>query len=508
MNVVRPVVLIVMDGWGVSTRKKGNAIAAAKTPRFNSLWKKYPHTFLCASGECVGLPKGSQGSSEVGHLNMGAGRIVRQSLGRINKAIEDKSFSKNKAFNDAFENCRKHKSALHLMGLVQDQGVHAHQDHLFALIRLAAACGVSSVWVHFFSDGRDTPPKSSLKFLNRLEAEMKKSRSGEIGTVMGRYYSMDRDNRWERTEKAYEALVNACGQRTATAREAIAAAYARGETDEFISPTIVGGFEGIAKNDSVIFFNYRLDRTRQLTKAFVEPKFGGFQRRRAGVFFVCMTEYYAGVPARVAFPPENMKNLFGQVVAARGLRQLRVSETEKYAHVTFFFNGQIEKPNKGEDRVMVPSPKVPTYDLEPGMSAPQVTTKLVEAVKSDRYDVVICNIVNCDMVGHTGVWKAVLKAVETVDDSIGKITEAVKSAGGAAIITADHGNAEKKVDARGNVLTAHTTNKVPFILVCDRPELKRARLRRGVLADVSPTMLQLLGIPKPKEMTARSLVVG
>jgi len=504
---VRPVVLVVMDGWGVSERKKGNAIAAAKTPNFNELWKKYPHTLLCSHGECVGLPKGSQGSSEVGHLNMGAGRVVYQSLVRINKAIKDKSFFSNKAFGGAIENCRKNKSALHLMGLVQDQGVHSHQNHLYALLKLAASRGLKDVWVHFFSDGRDTPPKSALRFLEQLEAQMKENKTGKIGSMMGRYYAMDRDNRWERVQKAYDALTLLNGHKAQTAKEAIEAAYARGETDEFILPTLVGGFHGVKDNDSVIFFNYRLDRTRELTKAFVEPKFDCFPRKRLKLTYVCMTEYYLGVPALVAFPPENMNNLLGQIVAAEGLKQLRISETEKYAHVTFFFNGQVEKPNPGEDRVLVPSPKVPTYDLQPEMSASEVTAKLVAAILSKKYSLIVCNLVNCDMVGHTGVWKATLKAVETVDDSIGQVVTAVNEVGGAALVTADHGNAENKMDDEGNVLTAHTINDVPFILVCENPTWKTVKLRKGVLADVSPTILELLGVAKPKEMTASSLVV-
>jgi 2,3-bisphosphoglycerate-independent phosphoglycerate mutase len=317
---------------------------------------------------------------------------------------------------------------------------------------------------------------------------------------------MDRDNRWERVQKAHDALTEPRGHRAKSAKEAIEAAYARSETDEFIAPTIIEGFPGIRENDSVVFFNYRLDRTRELTKAFVEPAFKEFPRKQIPLTYVCMTEYYSGVPAIVAFGPENMDNLLGQVLARHGRTQLRISETEKYAHVTFFFNGQVEEPNKGEDRALVPSPKVPTYDLQPEMSAPEVTEKLVAAIKSGKYDVIICNLVNCDMVGHTGVWDAVLKAVETVDGSIGQVADAVRSVGGAAIITADHGNAEEKIDAKGNTLTAHTLNDVPLILVCDEPEIKGTKLRKGILSDVSPTILELLGIPKPKEMTSSSLI--
>lgn len=507
--MIRPVVLIVMDGWGIGKdRKQGNAIAMARPRNFGRLWRTYPHTTLKAHGEFVGLPKGTQGNSEIGHLNIGSGRIVYHPLVKINKAIEDKSFFRNKAFLDAIKHCKKRHSTLHIMGLVQDQGVHAHQDHLFALLRLCRQERFRNVMIHFFSDGRDTPPKSALIFLSRLEKEMRKAGVGKIATVMGRYYAMDRDNRWPRTEKAYGALTGNAERTAKTAKEAITNAYSLGETDEFITPTAIGGFDGIKSGDAVIFFNYRLDRARQLTKAFVEKKFGKFRREYvSGLFFVCMTEYYKDVPAHVAFEQESMSNLFGEVIARRGLRQLRISETEKYAHVTFFFNGQVEAPSKWEDRILMPSPKVPTYDLKPEMSAYEITDRLISELRRQKYDAVICNLVNCDMVGHTGVMPAVVKAVRTVDECVGRITAAVLRQGGAAIVTADHGNAELKRGRKGEILTAHTTNDVPLILVTDDSRFKSAKLRKGILADIAPTMLQLLGVPKPKEMTGASLIL-
>jgi 2,3-bisphosphoglycerate-independent phosphoglycerate mutase len=502
-----PLVLIIMDGWGMAPAGKGNAITLAGTPNFNYFWKNYPHTTLHAAGEPVGVPAGMQGSSEVGHLNIGAGRIVYQSWVRINNAIKDKSFFKNKEFLEAIGNCKKHKSALHIMGLVQDQGVHAHQDHLFALLRLCRMQKFRDVWIHFLSDGRDTPPKSALTYLHALEGEMKRTRVGRIGTVIGRYYAMDRDNRWERTHKAYVALADAIGMHVRDARHGIEKAYASGETDEFITPKIVRGYPGMKDSDSVIFFNYRLDRTRQLTKAFVEPGFKEFKRKKLNLFYVGMTEYYSGMHAHVAFGPQNMKKLFGEIIAKAGLRQLRISETEKYAHVTFFFNGQIEKKNKGEDRILIPSPKVPTYDLEPEMSAYEITRRLVDELDKGRHDVIICNLVNCDMVGHTGKMQPIIKAVRTVDDCMGKIVRKALLMNGTVIITADHGNAEEKRGKNGEMLTAHTINDVPLILASLDDKLKNAELRNGKLADISPTMLQILGIKKPKEMTAESLIV-
>lgn len=505
---IEPVVLVVMDGWGMRREKKGNAITMANPKNFKNLWKKYPNTMLKASGEYVGLPKGTQGNSEIGHLNIGSGRIPNVPLVRINNAIKDGFFFKNKTLLRAIAHCRKRCSTLHLMGLVQDQWVHAHQEHLFALLEFCRQQRFRNVAIHFFSDGRDTPPKSALKYLSALERVMRRTGIGRIATVIGRYYAMDRDNRWNRTELAYNALTGKPERTAKSAKEAILSAYKLGESDEFIKPTAVGGFDGIKQGDAVIFFNYRLDRARQLTKAFVEKRFAHFKRQQLrDLFFVCMTEYYKDVPAHIAFGPVSMRNLFGEVVARNGLRQLRISETEKYAHVTFFFNGQVEKPNRGEDRILVPSPKVPTYDLKPEMSAYEVTDRLISEIRKKKYDVVICNLVNCDMVGHTGMMPAILKAVKTVDECVGKITTAVLGQGGAVLVTADHGNAELKYGRKGEILTAHTTSDVPLILVTDHQNLRSARLRRGVLADIAPTMLQLLGIKRPKEMTGSSLIL-
>ena len=503
----RLLVLIIMDGWGIAPAGKENAISLARTPNFNELWKSCPHTTLHASGEPVGVPAGMQGSSEVGHLNIGAGRIVYQSWVRINNAIKDKSFFKNPELLAAIKSCKKKKSSLHLMGLVQDQGVHAHQDHLFALLKLCKMQKFKDVWIHFFSDGRDTPPKSALTYLYALEKEMKKLGFGKIGTIIGRYYAMDRDNRWERTEKAYWALAEARGMHVRNASEGIEKAYAAGESDEFITPKIVDDFQGMKNNDSVIFFNYRLDRTRQITKAFVEPGFKEFKRKKLKLHYVGMTEYYSGMHAHVAFGPQNMKNLLGEIISKHGLKQLRISETEKYAHVTFFFNGQMEKANKGEDRILIPSPKVATYDLKPEMSVYEVTNKLVEELGKNKHDVVICNLVNCDMVGHTGKMHEIIKAIEAVDECVGKIARKTLQMNGTVIITADHGNAEVKISKEGEILTAHTINDVPLILVSGNEKLKNAKLKKGKLADIAPTMLQLFGIKKPKEMTAESLII-
>ncbi len=494
---VRPVVLLIRDGWGRSNRKKGNAILMAKTPNTDKLMKSFPRTVLKASGKYVGLPDGNQGNSEVGHLNIGSGRVVYQSLVRIDNSIRDGSFFRNEALSNAMKNVNKHNSALHIMGLVQDEGVHAHSRHLYALLKLAKNHNVKNVFIHLFSDGRDTPPKSALKFLREIEKEMKKH-GGRIGTVMGRYYSMDRDNRWDRTEKAYNALVRAEGFKARTAEEAISLAYKRGESDEFIKPTIIEGFERIRDNDSVIFFNYRLDRARQLTHLFLDKKSREFRNRKLKIFFACMTEYYNGLK-NVAFEPLETKNNLGEILSRNRLKQLRISETEKYAQVTFFFNSQIEKRNKLEDRVLIPSPKVATYDMKPEMSAYKVTEKAIGLLP--KYDVIIMNLANCDMVGHTGKLKAAIKAVEAVDDCVGKIAEEVLKMDGVLLVTADHGNAEQML---GRTQTSHTNNDVDFIFVSR--ELKKARLRKGSLADIAPTILKLLNIRKPNEMTGKSLL--
>ena len=507
-DAMNPVVLIVMDGWGIRKEKKGNAIAMARPKNFLSLWKRYPHTTLKAHGEFVGLPKHIQGNSEIGHLNIGSGRIPGVPLIQINKAMRDGSFFRNKTLIGAINHCKKRGSTLHLMGLVQDQWVHAHQDHLFALLELCAKENFRNVDIHFFSDGRDTPPKSALRFLAGLERVMRRTKVGKISTVIGRYYTMDRDTRWERTRMAYSGLTGKPERSAPTARDAILQAYSLGETDEFIKPTAIGDFDGMTDRDAIIFFNYRLDRARQITKAFVEQGFKGFPRKRMeDVYYVSMSEYYKGMPAHIAFKPIYMHNLLGETISRRGLRQLRISETEKYAHVTFFFNGQIEKPNKGEDRILIPSLKIPTYDLKPEMRAREITDRLISELRKDRYNVIICNIVNCDMVGHTGVMPATIKAVRTVDECIGRIVSAVVGYGGVTLITADHGNAELKRGKKNETLTAHTTSDVPFLLVAKDEAFRNMRLRKGDLTDIAPTVLELLSIRKPKEMTGRSLIL-
>ncbi len=495
------VVLLVMDGWGLAPKSERNAISQAKTPNFERLWKEYLHCEIKASGGAVGLPEGYQGNSEVGHITMGSGRIVCQSLMRINKSIEEGDFFGNPGLLKAVENCRKNRSAMHLMGLVQDQGVHAHERHLYALLELCRRKGIENVPIHFFSDGRDTPPKSALACLERLERVIEEKKVGKIATVTGRYYAMDRDNRWERTEVAYRGIAEAKGKKEASAREAIGDAYREGEKDEFIKPRIIGDYKGIKENDSVVFFNYRLDRARQLTRAFVDDGFNGFRRELPKVHYTCMTRYYKEVTAGVAFDEIKIGNTLGEVVSAEGLKQLRISETEKYAHVTFFFNAQREEPSKGEERFLVPSPKVATYDMKPEMSAYEVTEKLVGEIKGNKFDFILCNLVNCDMVGHTGKKDAVIRAIEVVDDCLGKVADAAKESGYALVVTADHGNAED-IGVEGNPKTAHTTNNVPLILVSEEPKGKKPG---GGLKDIAPTVLKLMGIEKPSEMTGKAL---
>ena len=508
MKTKRPVVLLILDGWGINKKNtKVNAIEQEGTPNFHKYIKKYPKSAVQAAGEAVGLPKGNQGSSEVGHLNMGAGRIVRQSLVRINNSIKDSSFFRNREFIASIKNCKKHRTRLHLIGLLQDQGVHAHQEHLFALLKLCKQQRFKDVLIHVFTDGRDTLPNSAKIFISRLNRELRKNRFGKIVTVMGRYYSMDRDNRWQRTRLAFEAIASGRGLKAENAIKAVNNSYKKDVSDEFIKPTVIGDYSGVNDNDSVIFYNYRFDRIRQLAKCFVLDKFSFFRRgKRPKTFFVAMMEYYKGISAAVAFKPVNIKNRLGEVLAKNGIRQLRISETEKYAHVTFFFNGLVEKPNKGEDRILIYSPKVATYDLKPEMSSYKITDRLVKELKTRKYDCIICNIVNGDMVGHTGVWRAALKAVEAVDNNIKRIVDTVFELNGFVLIGADHGNIEFMKNADGTPNTAHTTNNVYFILCCN--DYKRYALRRqGVLADIAPTILKLLKINKPIEMTGKSLVV-
>lgn len=504
----KPVVLMILDGWGLTAPGAGNAISLAQTPEMDALWAKYPHTTLTASGEAVGLPKGQQGNSEVGHLNLGAGRIVYQELTRINKAIAEHTFEKNPAFLAVMENCRQKGSSLHLMGLVSPGGVHSHSEHLLALVRMAHDQQLEKVYIHCFLDGRDVAPSSAAGYIAELEQALRAIGTGQIATVCGRYYAMDRDNRWERVETAYRALTGEAGEKATSAAEAVKRSYEANVTDEFVLPTIIVDDAGcplgpISQNDGVIFFNFRADRAREISKCFVLPQFEAFERKNLAVDFVAMTQYEEGLPMAVAFPPEDMVNTLGEVLAKAGKRQFRTAETEKYAHVTFFFNGGIEEPNPQEERLLVPSPKVATYDLQPEMSAEEVTKGLLAAISSGQYDFILVNYANTDMVGHTGSLPAAIQAAETVDHCVGQIARAVLEGGGALLITADHGNAECMVQAEnGQPFTAHTANPVPLILVSDLD----CTLQEGILADVAPTVLALLEIARPEQMTGRSLI--
>ena len=507
----KPLVLMILDGWGINEKVQGNAILNARTPNFDRLLRHFPNTVLESSGLAVGLPEGQMGNSEVGHLNLGAGRIVYQEFTRISEDIKSGRFFENEKLVNAVRRAREAGKALHLMGLLSDGGVHSHIDHLIALLELCLKEDMKRVYIHAFLDGRDVPPANAAIYIERIESEMSRIGIGKIATIAGRYYAMDRDRRWERTEKAYNAMVLGEGLKAESAREALEEAYKRGETDEFVIPTVIVDESGkpvatVEEGDSVIFFNFRPDRARQLTYAFCEEDFQGFARKRGFFFvhFVCMTQYDAKVKnAHVAYEPLSMKNIFAEVISGEGLRQLRIAETEKYAHVTFFFNGGIERPFPGEERILIPSPKVPTYDLKPEMSAYEVTDAVINKINEDIYDVIIMNYANPDMVGHTGVYEAAVKAIEAVDQCMGRVVDAVIRKNGTVIITADHGNAEKMVDYEtGEAHTAHTSDPVPFILVSDR----NYGLRSGILADVAPTMLELLGIAKPEEMTGRSLI--
>lgn len=498
--------LMILDGYGYSANTDGNAIYAAKTPVMDKLLEKYPHTLINASGLDVGLPDGQMGNSEVGHTNIGAGRIVYQELTRITKAIGDGDFFENDAFLKTVENCKKHGSALHIFGLLSDGGVHSHITHMFALLELAKRSGLTKVFVHGFMDGRDVSPTSGIEYVKQLEEKMKELGVGKIGTLSGRYYAMDRDNRWERVEKAYAALVYGEGAAEKSAVEAIQKSYDAGITDEFVVPTVIADDAKISANDSVICYNFRPDRAREITRTFVDGDFEGFKRKNGffPVHYVCMTQYDAKMPnVDVAFKPEELKNTFGEYISEKGLSQLRIAETEKYAHVTFFFNGGVEAPYENEDRALIPSPKVATYDLKPEMSAYEVTDEVLKRINSGKYDAIILNYANCDMVGHTGVFDCAVKAVETVDECMGKVVDAVLAQGGTVCITADHGNADQMVDPETHdVFTAHTTNPVPFIVAGTDCELRGG----GRLADIAPTLLKLMGLEKPSEMTGESLI--
>ena len=502
--------LMILDGFGDNPNKDGNAIKLAKTPNIDKLMKKYSNVDINTSGLAVGLPEGQMGNSEVGHTNIGAGRIVYQELTRITKSIEEGDFFSNPEFIAAIENCKKNNSKLHILGLVSDGGVHSHIRHLYGLLEMAKRRDFEDVYVHCFLDGRDTPPASAEGYIMQLEEKMKEKEVGKIASISGRFYAMDRDKRWQRIKKTYDALVNGIGENKASAVTAIESSYQKEIFDEFVEPTVIVNGETpiatIEKNDSVIFFNFRPDRAREISRTLVDPKFNDFETRKdLDLCFVCMTPYDETLPnVDVAFKKEHLKNTFGEYISNLGYTQLRIAETEKYAHVTFFFNGGQEKQYPGEDRILVPSPKVETYDMQPEMSAPEVTEKVVDAINSKKYDVIILNFANPDMVGHTGNLEAAIKAVETIDASVGKVVEAVNAQNGVLMITADHGNCEQMIDYKtGEPHTAHTTNPVPLILV----GMDNAKLREGKLADLTPTMLDIMGLKKPEEMTGESIIV-
>lgn len=505
--------LMILDGFGERAEAAGNAVLAAKTPNIDALKKEYPWTKIGASGMSVGLPDGQMGNSEVGHLNIGAGRIVYQELTRITKAISDGDFFQKEEFLGAIENAKQKGTALHLMGLLSDGGVHSHIEHLFALVELAKRQGLEKVYIHCFMDGRDVPPQSGKSYMEQLCKKLEEIGVGQVATVMGRYYAMDRDNRWERVQKAYEAMVLGQGEQNSCPVAAMQASYDAGVTDEFVLPTVIvkdgAPVAKISADDSIIFFNFRPDRAREITRTFIDPAFDGFARERFPVYYVCMTQYDKTFPnVHVAYKPQVLSNTLGEYLAKNGKKQFRIAETEKYAHVTFFFNGGVEQPNEGEDRFLIPSPKVATYDLQPEMSAYEVAEKACEMIRSGNYDVMILNFANPDMVGHTGVMEAAVKACEAVDECVGKVVAAIREVGGEVIITADHGNSEMMIDPKTKgPFTAHTTNLVPCILVSDAR--KDAKLKEGgILADLAPTILELMGLPKPEEMEGSSLILG
>jgi 2,3-bisphosphoglycerate-independent phosphoglycerate mutase len=501
--------LMILDGFGVNENKEANAIALANTPNLDRIFKQNPSTTIKTSGLDVGLPDGQMGNSEVGHTNIGAGRIVYQELTRITKSIEDGDFFSIPELIGAIENCKKHHSKLHIMGLLSDGGVHSHVRHLYAILELAKRNGFEDVYVHCFMDGRDTPPASGESYITELENKMAEKGVGQIASITGRFYAMDRDKRWERVQKAYDALVNGIGEKSASATKAIEDSYQKEIFDEFVVPTLICNTENepiatISENDSVIFFNFRPDRAREITRSLVDDEFSGFERTKFPLYYACFTDYDETIKnVQIVFKKDEIKNTFGEIVSNRGLTQLRIAETEKYAHVTFFFNGGEEKQYQGEDRILVPSPKVETYDMQPEMSAIEVTDKVVEAIESKKYDTIILNYANPDMVGHTGILEAAVKAIETIDECVQRVVEAIEKTEGVMLITADHGNSEQMIDySTGEPHTAHTTNVVPLVLVG-----KQAKLKEGRLADLVPTMLKLMGIEKPAEMTGESLII-
>jgi len=512
MSAKKPVVLLILDGYGYSEKTKYNAIYAANTPVYDNLWKTCPNTLIDTSGMAVGLPEGQMGNSEVGHTTIGAGRVVYQNFTRINKSISDGDFFTNPEYVKAIDSAIANDKSVHILGLLSEGGVHAHQDHLYAMIKMAVQRGAKNVFLHAFLDGRDTPPRSAESSLQQAENLFKELGTGRVASIVGRYFSLDRDNRWDRVKAAYDVMVTGDAEFDAlTAVEGLKAAYERGENDEFVKATVICGEDEevatINDGDSVIFMNFRPDRAREITRALIDEGFDGFDRGETHpkiAHFVQTTEYASNIQAPIAYPPESLANSLGEYLSSLGKTQLRIAETEKYAHVTFFFNGGNEVVYPGEDRILVPSPQVATYDLKPEMSAPEVTDKLVAAIESGKYDAIICNYANCDMVGHSGLMDAAIKAVEAVDDSLEKVLAAVKKVGGDALVTADHGNVEEMFDEEtGQPHTQHSTLPVPFIFVSDR---KATMANGGSLADVAPTMLALLDLPQPKEMTGRNLV--
>lgn len=502
----KPLALIIMDGYGYNPSEYGNAVKDAKTPVMDKILAENPNTLISASGLQVGLPDGQMGNSEVGHTNIGAGRVVYQMLVKISKSITDGDFFENKALLGAMDNCKKNNSALHLVGLLSDGGVHSHIEHLYGIVEMAKRNGIDKVYIHALLDGRDVPPTSGLTFMSDCIAKLTEMGTGVVSTVMGRYYAMDRDFAWDRVKKAYNAMVLGEGNTSDSPIDAIQASYDAGVTDEFVVPTVIDKNGLIKENDSVISFNFRPDRARQITRTFVDEAFNGFEREN-GFFplhYVCMTQYDATMPnVTVAFEPQELTNTFGEILSENGLTQLRIAETQKYAHVTFFFNGGEEKQFEGEDRILIQSPDVATFDLKPEMSAYEVCDAVVDAINKDKYDVIILNYANCDMVGHTGIMPAAIAAVEAVDTCVGKMVDAINKKGGISIITADHGNAEKMYDKDGDPFTAHTTNLVPLAIVG-----KDCKLRDGgKLADIAPTMLGILGIKQPTEMDGETLII-
>lgn len=503
----KPLVLVILDGFGHSESPDSNAIMAANTPNWDRLWREAPHTLISGSGMDVGLPDGQMGNSEVGHMNLGAGRVVYQDFTRVTKAISDGEFFDNPEICKAVDAAVAAGKAVHVMGLASPGGVHSHEQQLVAMLELAVRRGAKKIYLHAFLDGRDTPPKSAEASLRLFDEAFTRLGVGRTASLVGRYFAMDRDNRWERVEKAFKLIVDGVGEFAAdTAVDGLLASYARGESDEFVKPTVIGEAVTVEDGDALVFMNFRADRARELTRAFVEPDFSGFARHRVPQLagYVMLTQYAADIPAPCAFPPESLNNVLGEYLAAQGLTQLRIAETEKYAHVTFFFSGGREEPFDGEERILIPSPQVATYDLQPEMSAPEVTDRIVEAIEQQRYDVIIVNYANGDMVGHTGVFEAAVKAVECLDLCVARLVAALDRVGGEALITADHGNVEQMEDhSTGQAHTAHTCEPVPFVYVGQRTLAMR---EGGILSDVAPTMLALLGLPQPPEMTGRSIV--